>query len=189
MERPDWAAPEAEVESMRSDLVKLGNHPDVRHAFERRLTEYIDAIHADVNLLLKRNHEIAFIGAKGIGKSTAICKATGLEVASLDGGAPLPVLEAGGGVTVCDVHLSAGQGYGIIVEPAADDDIRAYVMDFADHIKGADAGKSQEFDAVLMVLLDENLDAFEIVEADRGPVIAALAAPGSRARNERGALA
>ena len=49
-----------------------------------------------------------------------------------------------------------------------------------------DIGK--EFDAVLMVLLDENLDAFEIVEADRGPVIAALAAPGSRARNERGAL-
>src|SRR6185312_14104431 len=30
---------------------------------------------------------------------------------------------------------------------------------------------SKEFDGVLMVLLDENLDAFEIVEADRGPVI------------------
>lgn len=50
-----------------------------------------------------------------------------------------------------------------------------------------DIGK--EFDAVLMVLLDEHFDATEIYEADRQPVIAALTAPGSKARNERGALA
>lgn len=46
----------------------------------------------------------------------------------------------------------------------------------------------KEFDAVLLVLLDANLDAFEIVEADRKAVVAALAAPGSKSRNERGAL-
>ena len=46
----------------------------------------------------------------------------------------------------------------------------------------------KEFDAVLMVLVDENFDALEIYEADRAPVIAALTAPGSKARNERGAL-
>ena len=47
----------------------------------------------------------------------------------------------------------------------------------------------KEFDAVLMVLLDEHFDALEIYEADRQAVIAALSVPGSRARNERGALA
>ena len=46
----------------------------------------------------------------------------------------------------------------------------------------------KEFDAVLLVLLDANLDAFEIVEADREAVVAALIAPGSKSRNERGAL-
>jgi len=46
-----------------------------------------------------------------------------------------------------------------------------------------------EFDAVLLVLLDQNFDATVIYEADRGPVIAALMAPGSKARNEKGALA
>jgi hypothetical protein len=46
----------------------------------------------------------------------------------------------------------------------------------------------KDFDAVLLVLLDENFDAFAIHEADRAPVIAALTAPGSRSRNERGAL-
>lgn len=39
-----------------------------------------------------------------------------------------------------------------------------------------------------MVLLDHNFDATEIYEAERPAVIAALAAPGSKARNERGAL-
>jgi len=47
----------------------------------------------------------------------------------------------------------------------------------------------KQWDAVLMVLLDENFDAVEIHEAERVAVLAALAKPGSKARNERGALA
>jgi hypothetical protein len=47
---------------------------------------------------------------------------------------------------------------------------------------------TKEFDGVLLVLMDEDFNAYEIYEADRAPVIAALAAPGSRSRNERGAL-
>jgi hypothetical protein len=47
----------------------------------------------------------------------------------------------------------------------------------------------KQWDAVLLVLLDENFEAFEIHEAERANVLAALSAPGSKARNERGALA
>lgn len=46
----------------------------------------------------------------------------------------------------------------------------------------------KEFDGVLLVLMDHCFNATAIYEADRRPVIAALRAPGSRARNERGAL-
>lgn len=46
----------------------------------------------------------------------------------------------------------------------------------------------KDFDAVLLVLLDESLDAFAIYEAERATVIEGLTAPGSRSRNERGAL-
>lgn len=46
----------------------------------------------------------------------------------------------------------------------------------------------KEWDAVLMVLLDSTFSATEIWEADRATVLAALAVPGSKARNERGAL-
>ena len=46
----------------------------------------------------------------------------------------------------------------------------------------------KDWNAVLMVLLDENFDAIEIHEAERTAILAALTAPGSKARNERGAL-
>ena len=46
----------------------------------------------------------------------------------------------------------------------------------------------KDWDSVLLVLLDENLEAFEIHEAMRVDVLAALSAPGSKSRNERGAL-
>jgi len=46
----------------------------------------------------------------------------------------------------------------------------------------------KEWDAVLLVLLDQKFDAFEIYEADRAQVVEALTAPGSKARNERGTL-
>jgi hypothetical protein len=46
----------------------------------------------------------------------------------------------------------------------------------------------QEWDAVLLVLLDTHFDATAIYEADRPDIVAALTQPGSIARNERGAL-
>jgi len=46
----------------------------------------------------------------------------------------------------------------------------------------------KEWDAVLLVLLDANFDAVEMYEADRTAVVDVLTAPGSRARNERGAM-
>lgn len=47
----------------------------------------------------------------------------------------------------------------------------------------------KEWDAVLMVLLDQNFEATEIYEAERSAVVTILTAPGSKARNERGAMA
>lgn len=48
--------------------------------------------------------------------------------------------------------------------------------------------RESEWDAVLLVLLDLSLHPVAIWEAERGPIDAALSAPGSKSRNERGAL-
>lgn len=46
-----------------------------------------------------------------------------------------------------------------------------------------------QWDSVLLVLLDDSYEVIEMWEADRQPIEAAIRAPGSKARNERGALA
>lgn len=123
-----------EAEQVACDLVELRDQPETPHAFERRLSEYIEEIKRCANLLLKRDHQIAFIGSIGVGKSTAICRMTGLETPKEDG-TLIPVLEVGGGgITVCEVHLRSGPEYGLIVEPRSDDEIRQDVADLADHV-------------------------------------------------------
>jgi hypothetical protein len=47
---------------------------------------------------------------------------------------------------------------------------------------------SKEWDAALLVLVNDDFDAYEIIEASRSNIEEALRAPGSKARNERGAL-
>ena len=133
LDHPDqellWAA-----EQVAGDLVALRDKPDTPHAFERRLSEYVEELKRSGGLLLKREHQVAFIGSIGVGKSTAICRMTGLEIPREDG-AVVPVLEVGGGgITVCEVHLRTGPGYGLIVEPRTDDEIRQDVADLADHV-------------------------------------------------------
>ena len=46
----------------------------------------------------------------------------------------------------------------------------------------------KEWDSVILVLMDEDLNPLEIYEAERDAVINALQKPGSKARNERGQL-
>jgi len=46
----------------------------------------------------------------------------------------------------------------------------------------------KEFDLVLLVMLNNDLDAFAIYEAPRDKVVAAIERPGSKSRNERHAL-
>jgi hypothetical protein len=46
----------------------------------------------------------------------------------------------------------------------------------------------QEWDAVLLVLLDLDFEATAIYETDRAAITEALMKPGSKSRNERGAL-
>jgi transcriptional regulator with XRE-family HTH domain len=122
------------AEQMTSELQAAGTVPGTPAAFQTRLDEYIKEIRRLADMLLRREHQIAFVGQIGIGKSTAICRATNLEVTGSQSWA-VPVLETGGGgITLCEVHLGVGPGYGIVVEPRTHDDIRSDVEDFVDQL-------------------------------------------------------
>ena len=133
-----------EAELATQQLRALSASDDVSGSFQRRLDEYQEELQYLASLVQKREHTVAFIGSIGIGKSTAICRMTGLEVQEGDSPAQ-PVLEAGaGGITVCEVHLQTGPQYGITVEPCSDEEIRQHVADFADHISHAGAQGGDE---------------------------------------------
>jgi transcriptional regulator with XRE-family HTH domain len=122
------------AEQMTAALEAAGTVAGTPKAFQTRLDEYVKEVLRLADLLLRRKHQIAFIGQIGIGKSTAICRAVSLEITGPQG-SPVPVLETGaGGITLCEVHLSRGPGYGIIVEPRTHDDIRSDVEDFVEQL-------------------------------------------------------
>ncbi|MEK6749547.1 MAG: helix-turn-helix domain-containing protein [Pseudomonadota bacterium] len=147
--RPSLDHPDQDIlwnaEQVAKKLVALREQPDVRNAFERRLAEYVKEIQNTADMLIKRDHQVAFIGSIGIGKSTAICRLAKLEVEGQDGAPNVPVLEAGaGGITICEVHLRTGPSYGLMIEPCGDDEIRADVTDFAEYLLKKDGGNANE---------------------------------------------
>ncbi len=122
-----WKAEEA-----LQTLVELSESPDVKNAFVKRLevlrSELKDAVHQ----VLGTEHTIAFVGDIGVGKSTSICRVSGLEILNEETGVLSPVLEVGGGgVTVCEVHLVQGTRYGLVVHPKNHSEIRTEVREFA----------------------------------------------------------
>ena len=79
------------------------------------------------------NHNVAFIGDMGVGKSTAISFLFDLLVppSMTDGNLNRPILETGaGGTTICEVHIKAGPEFGISLLPMSDKELSELVDDF-----------------------------------------------------------
>ena len=121
---------------------ELGESPEVTHLFAKRLAEFRFALKDVAALVAKTEYNIAFIGKIGVGKSTAICRIAGLEVAV--GGKVEPVLEVGGGgTTVCEVRIMQGDGYNLHIEPMDSDEFHREVLEFARYLARAQ-GPEQE---------------------------------------------
>ena len=112
------------------DIDNLLERPEPENTSATRLREYRSAVKTAADLVFGVDYNLAFIGDIGVGKSTAICRATGLEVQ--DNQRMEPVLEAGaGGITICEVHLVQGPEYGVFIEPLSDMELRREVNEFA----------------------------------------------------------
>lgn len=115
-------------------LSELIQQPDIKKSFQNRLEAYIERIENLAKLLLKREHQIAFIGSIGIGKSTSICQLANLIIPSPSGNFDA-VLEVGaGGITVCEVHILTGAEYEIRIEPRTEEELRADIRDFSGYL-------------------------------------------------------
>lgn len=135
---PPLADPDADLlwdaEQAAQNVHELSERPDVKQFFERRLARYKDELTDAARRVMDKRYRAAFIGTIAVGKSTAICRAEGLELPT-GKGMPKAVLETGaGGITICEVHIRRGPGYGLIIEPCTEDEIRRYVADFANFL-------------------------------------------------------
>lgn len=124
-----------EAEQVGRELLELRDRPGLSHAFVTRVERYLAEVRSAASLLLKREHQISFVGPVGVGKSTAICHGTGM-ILRRDDGRVLPVLADGaGGTTLCEVHIrGGGPGYGIVIEPRSVEEIHEDVRDFVDFL-------------------------------------------------------
>ena len=119
-----------EAEQALEKVTQLAESDDTRNLLAKRLATFISQINSAAESVFKTEHNVAFVGKIGVGKTTAMCRMAGLEVQKSD--RLEPVLEVGaGGTTVCEVRLQRDSGYGIHVEPMDADDFHREVLEFA----------------------------------------------------------
>lgn len=137
IEPPSFWNPERECleiteETLDEIATFLANddHPwPLRRQIERQRESLVRA----ASFLGRLNHNIAFIGDMGVGKSTAISFIFDLLVppSLADKAINRPVLETGaGGTTICEVHIKGGPEFGISLLPMSDAEMRELVSDF-----------------------------------------------------------
>lgn len=100
----------------------------LRRQLERRRDDLLKA----TTFLSRTNHNVAFIGDIGVGKSTALSFLFDLLVPTSSLTKPIDrvVLETGaGGTTICEVHVKRGPEFGISLLPMGDGELRQLVAD------------------------------------------------------------
>ena len=136
-----------EAEQAFQRVRALSENPKIPHPFAGRLNESLAEIRGIAELVMADEYNIAFVGNIGVGKSTALCRITGLEVDQNATGQSGTVLDVGsGGITLCEVQIARGPGYGILVEPRTEADLYREIREFARaFLPASDSG--QEFDS------------------------------------------
>lgn len=99
----------------------------------RQIERHKETLLKGAAYLQKMNHNIAFIGPIGVGKSTGLSFLFDLLVPQSLASKPIdrPILETGaGGTTICEVHIKRGPEFGISLLPMAEVNLRELISDF-----------------------------------------------------------
>ena len=134
-----------EADGALRDVQSLADNPDIKNSFANQLDNMKEDIRKYAGAVLRSDYSVAFVGDIGVGKTTAICRALGLETPDAKTAAPSPALEVGdGGTTVCEVHIVEGAEYAIRVEPLSEREIRREVREFCVMLKEPPAASEDD---------------------------------------------
>ena len=102
----------------------------------------------------RTDHALAWIGAIGAGKTTALSHLTNLLLPG-PGGRPKPIFPASGGrTTTSEVIVKTAPAYGVAVEPKTEDEIRLLVKELVDSIADGKAPLSTEIERAIRNMAD-----------------------------------
>jgi transcriptional regulator with XRE-family HTH domain len=136
IERPAFWNPQIEAleraEDTLGEIEEFFAGTETPWPLKRQIERHQGAIQNAAAYLQSTNHQIAFIGDIGVGKSTALSFLFDLLVPTSDERRlERVVLETGGGrTTICEVHIRRGPQFGISVQPHTEGDLRNLVGDF-----------------------------------------------------------
>jgi len=135
LNRPSFRHPQREeLCKAESSLQKLENFKSQSKVLKQQLNEaqlYGDTLLREAKYLSELNHSLAFVGKVGIGKTTAICKLTGLVNPQEPKFNRKSVLATGKGrTTACEVHIRPRNKFGLVVHPCSEDEINKVIEDF-----------------------------------------------------------
>ena len=139
LDRPPLGHPDKQIlweaEQSLQKVTDLAKSDDIKNVLAKRLEEFGSELSDAARAVLNTEHNVAFVGNIGVGKTTALCRLAGLEV--MQDGKSEPALEVGAGrTTVCEVRIMKGRDYGLFVEPMGADEIHREVMEFAVFLTG-----------------------------------------------------
>jgi len=121
------------TEDTLEEIAKFLEDEERPWPLRRQIEKHRESLSYAASYLVRLNHNVAFIGDMGVGKSTGISFIFDLLVppSITDKAINRPVLETGaGGTTICEVHIKAGPEFGISLLPMNDAELRELVADF-----------------------------------------------------------
>lgn len=162
---PDWQVLHA-ADGALSRCDHLASTLSPNDSLRPQLDMHRESLLIAARFLDSTQHDLAFVGETGIGKTFAICCITGLtfDPNEAERLTDRMILEIGQGwTTLCEVRIVQGPRYGLIIDPQGEDELRALIRDFRtgltqeensnDELHDGPHGVSEEIDRALRNLM------------------------------------
>ncbi len=154
-DRPSFLHPDQEtlwdIESTLQNLALFEGSDDFDPILARPTETLRSRLLATAQFLARTDHNIAWLGEIGIGKTTALSHATGLTLPDDDG--RRSVFPTGSGrMTLCEVVVKVAPTFGLAVDCLGVDDVRSLVTDLVNGLAKRESGVSTEMDRVIRAM-------------------------------------
>ncbi|RJF88637.1 XRE family transcriptional regulator [Oleomonas cavernae] len=156
--RPDFRHPNRDVlwaaEQALQDLEAF----EAADEFDQLLTAPLiftrETLLATADYVGRIDHALAWIGAVGIGKTTALSHLTNLVYPD-SAGRPRAIFPTSGGrTTTSEVVVRAAPAFSVTVEPKGEDEVRLLVREFVDAVADGKGGISTELERAIRSMAD-----------------------------------